>query len=174
MKYNKKLAEEAAKHGICEDWFNDLLTTEDKGKLLKMYLKGIDFCLSNEYPSIPFIKKHFVGVMEEYGVFLDNTINTENSRYIVALGACKGIASYNSYEVGQVFVKHEGKLTIKANCNSFVMVDMFDNSEVEVIASENAKVCVNQYGGSLTTTTEDETGLGNSIIKIIRKHSKTY
>lgn len=172
MKLNKKLALEAKKHNICEDWFNDLLHTENKEKLIKMYLDGIDFCLSNEYPPRPFIKEHFGGIMEAYGIFLDDEINAENFRHVVALGSCQGSANYNSYEVGQVFVKHESKLTIKASGNSFVMVDMFDESEVEVIASENAKVCVNHYGGELTTTTDSEPG--NAIIKVIRKHSKTY
>ena len=59
MKVNRELARLAKQNGICEEWFNDLLTTEDKGKLIKMYLDGIDFCLSNEYPPLPFIKKHF-------------------------------------------------------------------------------------------------------------------
>lgn len=50
MKLNNKLAEMARKAGICEEWFIRLMYTEDKDKLIKMYLEGIDFCLSNEYP----------------------------------------------------------------------------------------------------------------------------
>lgn len=174
MKLNKKLALEAKKHNICEDWFNDLLHTENKDNLIKMYLEGIDFCLSNEYPSLSFIKENFVGVMEKYGIFLDGGINTINSRHVVALGSCIGSAEYTGFEVGQVFVKHGSKLTVRASGNTFVMVDMFDESEVEVMATDNAKICVNHYGGNLTTTTEDETNSGNSIVKVIRKHSKTY
>lgn len=172
MEINKELALEAKKHNICEDWFNDLLHTDNKERLIKMYLEGIDFCLSNEYPSLSFIKQNFVGVMEKYGIFLDGVINTTNSRYVVALGSCNGSAEYIDFGVGQVFVKHESKLTVKASGNSFVMIDMFDESEVEVIATENAKICVNHYGGNLTTTTDSDTG--NAIIKVIRKHSKTY
>jgi hypothetical protein len=172
MKLNKELALEAKKHNICEDWFNDLLHTEGKERLIEMYLDGIDFCLSNEYPSLSFIKQNFVGVMEKYGIFLDGNINSLNFRHVVALGSCEGIAEYTGFEVGQVFVKHESKLTIKASGNAFVMVDMFDQSEVEIVASENAKVCVNHYGGELSTITDSEPG--NAIIKVIRKHSKTY
>lgn len=171
MKLNKELALEAKKHDICEEWFNDLLQTEDKVRLIKMYLKGIDFCLSNEYPSLSFIKENFVGIMEKYGIFLDETIKTENYRHMVALGRCEGSAEYTGFEVGQVFVKHESKLTIQASGNAFVMVDMFDNSEVEVIASDNAKVCVNHYGGTISTSTSETR---KSVIKVVRKHSKTY
>lgn len=164
----------AKKNGICEDWYKELRTTEDIGKLLKMYLDGIDFCLSNEYPPLPFISKHFAGTMEAYGIFMDYQIAARNSEYVVALGACIGVAEYTGFAVGQVFVKHGSKLTIKASGNAFVMVDVFDETEVEVIASDNAKVCVNQYGGNITTTIEDEAGLGSSRIKVIRKQSKTY
>jgi hypothetical protein len=172
MKLNKELALEAKKHNICEEWFNDLLQIEDKVRLIKMYLKGIDFCLSNEYPSLSFIKENFVGTMEKYGVFLDDNIKGINSRYVVALGSCEGNAEYIDFGVGQVFVKHESKLNVKASGNSFVMVDMFDNSEVEVIATDNAKVCVNHYGGKLSTITNSEQG--SATIKVIRKQSKTY
>ncbi len=172
MKLNKKLAYAAQKKGICEDWFNDLLQTEDKARLIQMYLSGIDFCLSKEYPSLDFIRENFVGVMEGYGVFLDETIKTENYRHVVALGRCEGLAEYTGFEVGQVFAKHESKLTVKASGNAFVMVDVFDSTTVEIIASDNAKICVNHYGGNLTTTTDAEAG--NAIIKIIRKHTKTY
>ncbi len=171
MKLNKELAYAAKNKGICEDWFNELLNTEDKGRLIQMYLKGIDFCLSNEYPSLSFIRENFVGAMEPYGVFLDEEIKAKNYRHVVALGNCNGTAAYTGFEVGQVFAKHNAKLTVTAKENSFVMIDVFDNAEVEVIASDNAKICVNHYGGRVTSQSSEP---GNSVIKIIRKHSKTY
>lgn len=171
MELNKELAHAAKKKGICEDWFKDILNTEDKGKLIEMYLRGIDFCLSNEYPSLSFIRENFVGAMEPYGVFLDEEIKAENSRHVVALGNCNGTADYSGFEVGQVFAKHNAKLTVTAKDSSFVMIDVFDNAEVEVIASDNAKICVNHYGGRVATQSSEP---GNSVIKIIRKHSKTY
>lgn len=171
MKLNKELAHAAKKKGICEDWFKDLLNTEDKGKLIQMYLKGIDFCLSNEYPSLSFIRENFVGAMEPFGVFLDEEIKAENSRHVVVLGNCNGTANYSGFEVGQVFAKHNAKLTVTAKDSSFVMIDVFDNAEVEVVASDNAKICVNHYGGRVTSQSSEH---GNSVIKIIRKHSKTY
>lgn len=171
MELNKELAQAAKNKGICEDWFNDLMNTKDKGRLIQMYLKGIDFCLSNEYPSLSFIRENFVGAMEPYGVFLDEEIKAENFRHVVALGNCYGTAVYSGFEVGQVFAKHNAKLTVTAKDNSFVMIDVFDNAEVEVIASDNAKICVNHYGGRVISNSSEP---GNSVIKIIRKHSKTY
>lgn len=171
MDVNKELARDAKKKGICEEWFTQLRRTKDKGELMKMYLAGIDFCLSEEYPSNDYIRRHFVGFCEAYGVFLDEQIAAVNFSHVVALGRCEGEAKYDGFSVGQVFAKHQSRLKVVATGSAFVMVDVFDDTSVEVVASDNAKVCVHHYGGSLTTTTEGE---GNAIIKVIRKQSKTY
>ena len=68
MEVNKRLARDAKKKGICEEWYGRLIDTKGKDELIKMYLEGIDFCLSNEYPSNEFIRQHFVGACEAYGV----------------------------------------------------------------------------------------------------------
>ena len=169
MEVNTELALEARQNGICTEWFNRLQKTTDKGELVKMYLEGIDFCLSNEYPSRAYIREHFVGMCEEYGVFLDEAIETENFRHVVALGTCYGSASYNGFSVGQVFAKHDSNITIQASGNAFVMVDIFDDTEVKVIASDSAKVCVNKYGGVV-----EASSTGKAIIKIINKTKSRY
>lgn len=172
MKVNKQLARDAKKKGICEEWYDRLIDTKEKDKLIKMYLEGIDFCLSNEYPNNEFIRRHFVGTCEAYGVFLDRAITAGNFRHVVALGHCEGTATYDGWNVGQVFVKHQSRLKVLATGNSFVMVDVFDDTTVEVEARDNAKICVNHYDGNLTTTTGD--GEGHATIKVIRKTTKTY
>lgn len=172
MKVNRQLARDAKKKGICEEWFARLMETEDKSELVKMYLEGIDFCLSNEYPSNEFIRQHFAGTCEAYGIFLDQAITAGNFRHVVALGRCEGIATYDAWNVGQVFVKHQSRLKVLATGNSFVMVDMFDDSVVEVEVRDHARVFVNQYGGNLTTISDD--GKDSATIKVIRKTTKTY
>lgn len=170
MKLNKELALAAKKKGICEEWFTRLMETENKDALMKMYLAGIDFCLSEEYPSNEYIRRNFVGFCEAYGVFLDYHIAAANFPHVVALGRCEGEARYDGFNVGQVFAKHQSCLKVVAAGNSFVVVDVFDETTVEIEAKDNAKVCVNHYGGNLTTTG----GEGNAVIKVIRKQSKTY
>ena len=169
MELNKELALEAKRNGICSEWFARLQKTTDKGELVKMYLEGIDFCLSNEYPSNDYIKANFSGVCEGYGVFVDTDLEVENFRHVVALGQSKGTAGYTGFEVGQVFAKHKSKLTITATGNAFVMVDVFDDAEVEIKAQENAKICVNKYGGFVDHTEE-----GRAVVKVINKKTKTY
>ena len=59
MKLSKELARQAKAKGICAPWHAQLLTLQDKEAMVDMYLKGIDFCLANDYPKNDFIRTHF-------------------------------------------------------------------------------------------------------------------
>lgn len=169
MKIGKELALIAKKKGICQEWFDQMKTLDNKDRLLEMYIRGIDFCLSNDFPTNDYIRENFVGRMEEYGVHLDESLNTANDRRVVALGRCIGRIEINNFGVSEIFVKHESDLIIIAKGNSFVMIDMFDDSKLHVIASADSKVCVNHYGGTLKTDSSER-----AVIKVIEKHKKTY
>ncbi len=173
MKVSKKLAKQAKQLGICQDWHYELKNQSDKKELISMYLKGIDFCLSNDYPSNDFIRKNFKGVMEGQGVFLDDDIDIVNMPKCVSLGKTKGRIEVNQYSTSEIFVKHESELRIIAKDNSFVMIDIFDDCVVYVHAQGRANVCVNRYGGKLIADPTDPTN-GGARIKIIEKHKKTY
>lgn len=167
----KELAKQAKGKGICQEWYKDLKTTQDTGKLLEMYVRGIDFCLSNDFPSNSFIKDNFKGKMEAFGIHLDEQISIKNERKVVALGKCTGKIEVDGYNVSEVFLKHDSDLTISASGNAFVMVDVFDNTTLWVQALDNAKVCVNRYGTNAEITSKSE---GNAVIKVIEKNKKTY
>lgn len=169
MNINIELAIDANKKGICSEWFSRLQNTEDKNDLIKMYLEGIDFCLSKDFPSNEFIKKNFVGTCEAYGVLLDSNIDVANYKHVVALGATTGIVRYDGFAVGQVFVKHTSELTIDASGNSFIVIDVFDGAKVAVVARDNAKICINSYGGTIDTSEQ-----GNAKIKVVDKGKTTY
>lgn len=165
----KELARQAKKAGICEEWYGQLKLLTDKGAMIDMYIRGIDFCLSNDYPSNDYIREHFKGAMEKKGVYLDDEVMLSNPRRCVALGRTVGSVVVGGYGVCEVFVKHDSVLVISASDNAFVEIDMFDNSEVSVHTTERAKVHINRYGGRLTTDQR-----GDSVIKVVEKDRKTY
>jgi hypothetical protein len=170
MKLSKELANQAKRFNICQEWHDELKTLEDKKAMLEMYLKGIDFCLSNDYPTNEFIRANFKGMMEQFGVFLDDSIDLVNVEKCVALGQTKGCVETNNFGCSQIFVKHHSELTIIAKGDSFVMVDLFDNAVIHIQAHDRAKVCVNRYGDSRIDHKETDSGM----VKIIEKHKKTY
>lgn len=137
--------------------------------MVAMYIRGIDFCLANDYPSNDYIRQHFKGVMEDQGIFLDDPIKLTNYRRCIALGSCHGELLVSKYNVSEVFAKHDSQLDIIVEDNAFVEIDMFDNSRVKVTSRGQAKVHINVYGGELLIDEQDE-----SRIKVVDKDSKTY
>lgn len=170
MKIAKELAKEANRKGICKPWYKELKTLEDKRAMVAMYVKGIDFCLSNDYPSNEYIRTNFKGMMEGFGVFLDDNINIVNFRRCIALGNTKGRVEISSFGVSEIFAKHDSELAVIAKDDAFVMIDLFDDAVLHIHAQDRAKVCINRYdGGKVTTDT-----IGEAVIKIVEKHKKTY
>lgn len=165
----KELARSAKKNGICMEWYNQLIDLNDKDKLVQMYVDGIDFCISNDWPSNEYIRDNFKGVMEKHGVHLDEALNVTNEPKTVALGACNGIVEVNDFRVCQVFAKHDSDIVIMARDNAHVMIDIFDNAVVSVIACNSSRVYVNRYGGRV-----DFEKHHNSSVIIKEKNKKTY
>ena len=166
----KALAREARRKGICDEWYRDLMALNDKDTMLDMYVRGIDFCLSNDYPDNDFIRAHFKGTMETHGIYLDDRVNLINPKRCVALGETRGNIHVSGYAVTEVFAKHDARLSVTADDHAFVMVDAFDRSEVTVSARDATKICVNRYGGARVILASGSTGR----IKIIEKHKETY
>jgi hypothetical protein len=169
MKLNNALAKEAKKHGICEDWYLELKNENNIDSMLDMYVKGIDFCLSNDYPSNDFIRKNFKGKMETHGIHLDEMLNIVSQPKVIALGNCFGTVETNDFEACEIYLKHNSEIVVMASRNSFVMIDIFDDSKLTVFAYDNSKVCINRYGGQVIQTANQ-----NASIKIIEKNQKTY
>lgn len=169
MNLSKELAKQAKKMGACEEGHDELLPLQDKDAMVELYLRKIDFCLSNDYPGNDFIRSHFKGVMGKHGVFLNEAVEVENKPKCVCLGTCSGNVVVDGFNVCEVFVKHDSKIIISAKDNAFVMVDIFDNAIVTVRAHDRAKVCVNRYGGVVNHFADDE-----AIVKIREKNKKTY
>ncbi|MCM1165197.1 MAG: hypothetical protein NC110_00285 [Ruminococcus sp.] len=151
----KTLAKQAKRNGICEQWLSELKTLEDRRELVKMYLRGIDFCLRNNYPSNEFIKEHFGDICPEMGVFVDKHINVSNVRPCVCLGVTFGKYEITEYSAGELYVKHNAEIDVTAKDNAFLMISVFDNAIINIHAHDRAKVCVNRFGGKVNIIEND-------------------
>lgn len=169
---SRTLAKEAKKKGICKEWLAALRSLNDREAMVDMYLRGIDFCLRNDYPTNNFIKAHFADIAPRMGVFVDSEISVENSPKCVCLGATFGVVKTNNFNVTEIFAKHHTELNVVAADNAFVMIDVFDNSVVNIHAHDRAKVCVNKYGdgGRVNIVVEE----AEAQVKIRVKNQKTY
>lgn len=170
MKIGKKLARLAKKQGICPEWHDQLLDIDNQDLLIEMYLKGIDFCLSKDFPSNDFIRENFAGKMESHGIYLDSKFNLVNLRKVVALGKSEGRVEISSYNTAEIFVKHDSSVNITVKDSAFVVIDVFDNAKIWVHSFGKSNVLINKYQGAEV----DFTQWNESRIKLVEKQAKTY
>lgn len=154
---SKELKNEAVSLGLCAEWTNEW-GKPTKDELVEKYVRGIGFCIKHNYPSCEYMKKHFDGVMQNHGVFVDDTIELGNSRIVIANGKTSGRIIYDSYSVGTIYARHDSDLTIEVSGNAFVSIETYDNCNISVFQRDKAKVFIYDHGGSIEKS-------GNVIIK---------
>ena len=174
MDFNK-IKEEALKRAIqndiCKEWEERIRNSQSLDELLEMYIEGIDFSFSTEFLSNDFFRRNCKGNMEHKGIFLDDNPILENTREVVCLGDSRLTYLGNQYLVSEIRLKDRTKAKIVAKDSAFIMVDIFDNVEVEIEAYDKSKVCVNVYKGAKVINSKQ---LDNSYVKIVKKQTKTY
>lgn len=154
---SKELKKEAISLGLCQEWTNEW-GKPTKDELVDKYVRGIDFCIEHNYPSCEYMKKHFDGVMQNHGVFVNDNIDLQNSKMVIANGKTSGKIIYNSYSVGTIYARHDSDLTIEASGNAFVSIETYDNCNVSVFQRDQSKVFIYNHGGNIQTS-------GNIVIK---------
>lgn len=139
--------------GLCRPWQGKLhigLSTEE---LVKLYIQGIDFCISEDYPTLDFLREHFRGKCEPFGVYVDDEIPpTKNKPDMVLNGACKALVEYDGYSVSRLYVRHDSEVAVIVSDNAIVTIDLFDNATLHLsVIGNDANVSINAYGENTTT-----------------------
>ncbi len=138
-------------------------------RLARLYVRGIDFCIKNDYPTLDFIRDNFKGKCEPYGVFVDEpALELRDIPDVVLNGNCKGTLTYGGFSVCRAFIRHNSNVNVKVRGFAHVTIDVFDDTTlVLAVAGTNARVLVNKYGNARVECS----GVG---VKIISKNKKTY
>lgn len=168
MELVQQLKKDGIDKGLCRLWQMKLRQDIDYKSLIELYIRGIDFCIMNDYPTVDFIREHFKGKCEEFGVFIDDDVEQKNAPNIVLNGNCRAFLEYDGYSVANIYARHNTRGSVNVSDNSIVTIDIFDDSDLNVAtAGDDAKVFVNVYGNANVEC------LGSGI-KVINKNKKTY
>ena len=165
----EQLKKDAIAKGLCELWQSKFKTDLSLEMLSKMYIKGIDFCISEDYPTLDFLRDEMKGQCELYGIFIDDIIQNSNLKDVVLNGNCKAELSYFGYSVCRIYARHGSVVNIEASENSYLTIDCFDNSVLNINTTDKSKVTVAQYGNSIVNVRGN---LENIVIRKMNK--KTY
>ena len=145
MNIGKEIAIDAKKYGLCAEWYKKMLAVTTYKQLADMYFDGDDWSMEKDFPSLSILRQH-KGSILHYGLVVDSTEKFENNFRIAFFGNSESEISYSDYAVGNVIVRHQSKVKIKASGSSKVFVNLIDEARVEIETSENASVIIYNYG----------------------------
>lgn len=155
--------------GLCRPWRLKLKEGMSVEQMATLYIQGIDFCISEDYPTLEFLRSNFKGQCEPFGIFVDDDVTERiNAPDTVLNGACRAVLEYNEYSVSRAFIRNNSQVAINVSDNAIVTIDAFDNSNLAIAtAGTNARVLVNLYGNA-------QVECFGSGIQIKHKNKLTY
>lgn len=166
----RELKAAALRHDLCGPWQQMLDRAADKATLVQMYMRGIDFCFGRDFPSVEYLVQHFKGECEAYGLRVDEAFRARNIRKAALVGSCDASLSYDSYEVAQLFVRHDSRVQLDARGHSIITVDCFDRSRIDIRAAEESQVTVYRYGQARVTFDAQP----GSSVRMVDRHKNGY
>ncbi len=153
MELIEQLKSDGIDKGLCRLWQKKLKAGLSVEELAKLYIKGIDFCISEDYPTLDFLREHFKGACEPFGVYVDDEIPpTKNKPDMVLNGACKAMLEYDGYSVSRLYVRYDSEVAVIVSDNAIVTIDLFDNARLHLsVVGKDAAVNVNVFGKNAET-----------------------
>lgn len=152
MELVEQLRKDGTEKGLCRLWQMKLRGNLDTEALVKLYIKGIDFCICEDYPTLDFLRAHFKGNSEPYGVYIDEDMPTlANKADLVLNGACRGMLEYDGYSVSRLYVRHTSETAVNVSDHAVLTIDLFDHAKVHLsVVGDDASVILNVYGSNAT------------------------
>jgi hypothetical protein len=113
-----------------------------------MYKKGIDFCLESNYPDNKFIKENFTkDILSKNNMFVDEdfyVLNPEND--CVILGESQGKLIFDGYAVRDIYINGNADVEIEASDFAKIFVNVYDDAQVVVTQKKNSVIHVYKHG----------------------------
>lgn len=157
MTVSEELKAKAIGLGLCVPW-QEGWGTPTKEELVAKYIKGLDFCIEHDYPSVQYMKQHFDGIMQKQGVFADDMvdehISTPIRKIVVLNGSSCGNIKCSGYSVVSIYVRHTSKVNIMAEEHSNITIFVYDSARVIVGNRGVGRVSVIQHGGGVKASGE--------------------
>lgn len=170
MDLNTYVLARAMQNNICTPWAEKISHARSVDDLLKMYVAGIDFCLEHDFPSNADLVTLGGDHINQYGIYVDQTIKLTDRPFIVLLGRSSGTVKYSGFNTAQIFLKHNSSSNILVQGNASVIIDCFDDSVLNIEVSDYATAFLNVYVGAQVNYKSS----GKGVVKIINKLTKTY
>lgn len=164
MTIQEELKRQAVELGLCKQW-QDEWGEPNIAQLCDKYIRGLDFCIKHNYPSIDYLDKHFKGKVEKYGIYINEEAESVNQPDVVCNGNSNVRIKTNG--VCDIYVRHNSEIHITTIGKAFVYVTMLDDSKLFIDSKdEMSRICVSQFGGTIETP--------NLVDKVYKKDFQSF
>ena len=97
---NSELRGHAVSYGLCTQWQGDWQNNKSQQELIGMYIRGIDFCIEHDYPTVEYIKGNFDrSLLHQNHIFVDEPVKFDPD-YVLSFG------KYSGRKLVDVYKKH--------------------------------------------------------------------
>lgn len=131
---NIALRESAREAGLCDEWFSQWGDDDTIEDCLDRAVRGHDFLQDKDWPPLAFIREHFADrrdALHRHHIFLDEQVGIVNAKsgYYIFLGDCRGKVEVGGMHAVTVFVRHSSNIDVLASEGAKVFVTYYDKSE---------------------------------------------
>lgn len=118
------------KVGLCDEWYSSWPDDTDIDGLLDMFVRGQDFCIENDYPSLSFIREHFSkDDLHRHHIYVDESVDvTADNGYYIFLGRCSVRLVVSGFKAVSVYCRHDSIVDVSASLGARVFVSSYDRS----------------------------------------------
>lgn len=159
---SQALKESAMSLGMCDNGISEWGDYATLDELCEHYWDGIEFIinhpgwLTNKW----LVENVGIATLNLHGIYINEDFNIENPERLALNGTCKGKVSASGFSTPEIYLRHEGELSIDITDNSIVHISMYDNTKLKVNCDNYAKCYIYRYGGSVETS-----GNGKVIVR---------
>lgn len=130
---------------LCEKWTDEWKDDSSVDVLLDKFVRGQDFCIKNNYPTLDFIRKNFrLEDLHRHNIYLDEEVDLDanDSGYYIFLGNCKGELRVRGFSVVTCYVRHSSRMSIASLDSARVFVTYYEQSDGDTRDCEWSKIRV--------------------------------
>lgn len=116
---------------LCDEWYDAWKDDSNIDVLLEKYIRGFDFVAKNDYPSLEFSRKVFSKEdLHRHNIYLDDNIQIDEGMngYYVFLGDSVGRICIDGFKAVTIYIRHNSNIEIKATNGARVFVFLYDES----------------------------------------------
>ncbi len=123
----------AQKKPLCNEWFGEWKDDSSIDDLLDKYVRGIDFCIENDYPTLDFIRENFNrDDLHRHNIYIDEVVDVcAKSGSYVFLGTCSGRIRTSGFSVVVCYLRHDSNISVVSDDMSKVFVSIYESAKCE-------------------------------------------